>query len=94
MSEDRLPRTQIEQRLKASEERFRIVADAAPVLIWMAGVDKLCTFFNKPWLEFTGRTLEKEMGNGWAEGVHPDDLTGMLLQSSDEWDVLRLPATS
>src|SRR5438128_3903529 len=57
-----------------SEERFRIVANAAPVLIWMAGVDKLCTFFNKPWLKFTGRSLEQEMGNGWAAGVHPDDL--------------------
>jgi PAS domain S-box-containing protein len=60
--------------LRESEERFRIVADAAPVLIWMSGVDKLCTFFNKPWLEFTGRTVEQELGNGWAESVHPDDL--------------------
>jgi len=50
--------------LRESEERFRIVADAAPVLIWMSGVDKLCTFFNKRWLEFTGRNLEQEMGNG------------------------------
>lgn len=63
-----------EEALRESEERFRVVADAAPVLIWMSGADKLCTFFNKPWLEFTGRTLEQEMGNGWTDGVHPDDL--------------------
>jgi PAS domain S-box-containing protein len=63
-----------EAALRESESRFRIVADAAPVLIWMSGLDKLCTFFNKPWLEFTGRGLEQELGNGWAEGVHPDDM--------------------
>ena len=60
--------------LRESEERFRRVASTAPVMIWMAGADKLCTYFNLPWLQFTGRSLEEEFGNGWTKGVHPDDL--------------------
>jgi len=63
-----------EATLRESEERFRLVANTAPVMIWMSGVDKLRTYFNQPWLDFTGRSPEMEMGNGWAEGVHPEDL--------------------
>ena len=55
------------------EERFRLLADHAPVMLWMSGLDGLCEFFNATWLNFTGRSLLQERGNGWAEGVHPDD---------------------
>lgn len=60
--------------LRESEERFRNMADTAPVMIWVAGADKLFTFFNKTWLDFTGRSLEQELGEGWTQGVHADDL--------------------
>ena len=79
-------RTKGDAQLRESEERFRIVADAAPVLIWMSGVDKLCTFFNKTWLEFTGHSLEQEAGNGWAEGVHPNDLQRCLKTYIEAFD--------
>lgn len=60
------------------EEQLKIIADSAPALIWISGVDKQCYFFNAGWLRFTGRTMQQEYGNGWAEGVHPDDLSRCL----------------
>jgi len=67
---------QAEQLLRESEQLFRLVADAAPVPIWMSGTDKRRTYFNKHWLDFTGRSIEEEIGNGWVEGIHPADLQG------------------
>jgi PAS domain S-box-containing protein len=67
-----------EMALRESEEQFRLMADTAPVLIWRAGIDRGCDFFNRPWLEFTGRPLEQELGTGWTASVHPDDLDAFL----------------
>ena len=64
--------------VRESEQRFRLVANTAPVLIWMSGPDKQCNYFNQSWLDFTGRTPEAELGNGWLEGVHPEDLKNCL----------------
>jgi two-component system CheB/CheR fusion protein len=60
------------------ESRFKVITDTAPVLVWMSDTDKLCSYFNNGWLQFTGRTLDQERGNGWAEGVHPDDFNRCL----------------
>jgi PAS domain S-box-containing protein len=71
-----LAAAKLEAALRHAEEtesRFRTLADCAPVLLWMSGEDGLCDFFNQGWLKFTGRTLERELGNGWAEGIHAED---------------------
>lgn len=78
------------EKLQESERRFRLLADNAPVIIWLAGSDKLCYQFNKVWLDFTGRSLEQEQGYNWTEGVHKDDLQQYLDAYSSAFDA-RLP---
>ena len=73
---DALRKTQVS--LQESEHHFRTLANGGTALIWTADIDKLCTYFNEPWLRYTGRTLEQEFGNGWTEGVHPDDFDRCL----------------
>jgi len=71
-------RKRTETALIDNEARFRILTDTAPVLVWQTGTDTMCNFVNKPWLDYTGRTLEQEMGNGWFDCVHPEDLQHCL----------------
>ena len=78
-------RRRAEHSLRESEERFRVMADTAPVMVWRSGPDQRCDFFNKPWLEFRGRRLQDEMGEGWTEGVHPDDLHRCLATYTAAW---------
>ena len=66
-------RRRAEDAVRESEERFRFMADAAPVMMWLDDENAGCTYFSKPWLDFTGRKLEAELGLGWLDGVHPED---------------------
>lgn len=69
-----------------AKELYLRIFEEFPALIWRSRLDKLCDYFNKTWLEFTGRTMEQEFGNGWAEGVHPNDFDICLRTYVDAFD--------
>jgi PAS domain S-box-containing protein len=66
-----MERNLMDKRL--SFEEYRLLVEKAPIMIWRASLTMECDYFNEMWLQFTGRSMEQEMGNGWTEGVHPDD---------------------
>ena len=86
IARDITEREQAAEVLHESDGRFRHMADTAPVMLWMSGTDKLCTYFNREWLEFTGRPLDAQLGNGWVEGLHPADVDGCLKTYTDAFD--------
>jgi len=85
---DELIRSQ--KKTEESEERFKAMANNAPVMIWTAGTDKLCDFYNRAWLHFTGRNLEQELNWGWVENIHPDDISNYIDNYHQAFDA-RLP---
>ena len=84
--QDITDRIHTEEELRESEERFRALADSAPVLIWMADVTGKTTYFNRQWLRYTGRTIEQEIGYGWAEGLHTEDLLPCRQVVTTAWE--------
>jgi two-component system CheB/CheR fusion protein len=83
---DITPIKRVEKELRQSQHLFSAVADHSPDMVWMSGLDRKCTWFNRTWLEFTGRTLEQELGDGWLEGVHPDDVGECARAYSEAFD--------
>jgi PAS domain S-box-containing protein len=79
-------RKRAEQALRESERRFRLIADSAPVLIWMTGQDRACIFVNRPWLAFTGRDLSEELAPEWPVGMHPEDRQEFFVQFREAVD--------
>jgi PAS domain S-box-containing protein len=75
-----------QEALRESEERFRLMANSAPVMIWVSGTDKRCTWFNNKWLDFVGRSMEQEIGDGWLDNVHPDDRNRTVQTYNNSFD--------
>jgi PAS domain S-box-containing protein len=81
-----LARKRADIAIGESEERFRLMAETTPLMVWMSGADKRCTYVNQHWLHFTGRPLEHQIGDGWSEGIHPDDLQRCLHTYGEAFD--------
>jgi PAS domain S-box-containing protein len=79
-------RKEAEAALRAGEARFRTMADTVPVMVWVSGIDKQRTYFNRCWFDFTGRTAEQELGFGWTDDLHPDDLQRYLELYTSSFD--------
>jgi PAS domain-containing protein len=73
------------------DARFCEVMDAAPVMIWVSGQDKLCIWLNEPWLTFTGRSIAQKLGDGWVQGVHLDDFDRCLKTYISYFDAQGIP---
>ncbi len=86
IAHDITARDQAARALRENEQRLQMIANASPALFWSAGLDRGCDWFNQRWLDFTGRSLQQELGDGWTEGVHPDDLARCLATYTDAFD--------
>ncbi len=73
-----------------SSQEYRVLVEQAPIMIWRSGTDALCNYFNERWLAFRGRSMQEEIGNGWAAGVHPDDVGRCLKTYRDAFDELKV----